>query len=80
MYDIPKAISAQSDYCKQKDAPHFVPRGGICYKCHKNIYQEHEKTETFFGETRTRKTGITVEKAASELVTGCPHCNISYCD
>lgn len=25
-------------------------------------------------------TGISVDKASTELVTGCPHCNRSYCD
>lgn len=82
-FNTNKAILAQSKYCEENEAPHFAPHSGNCYRCNKNIYKpiKHEqrswKTGELIGEYTT---GITVEEAGSELVTGCPHCNRSYCD
>ncbi|WBX80150.1 hypothetical protein PD280_21540 [Virgibacillus salarius] len=57
---------------------------GWCWNCNKNIYEPNEKERTLFWEegkpTEKYTTGITVEKAANELITGCPHCNRTYCD
>lgn len=77
MYDIPKSIEAQKKYCEEKKAPHFAPQSGRCWSCNQNIYAPIEKP-AWNGGTRT--SGITVEKAGSGLITGCPHCNRSYCD
>lgn len=44
----------------------FAPKNGICPRCGKNI-AEGEK-------------GITLEKLGDYIITGCPHCNMSYCD
>ena len=82
-YDVAKARTAQAKLCKEKRYPHFAPKTGICWRCNKNIYQpiEHKEYDWKTKEvTGTYITGITVEKAAGELITGCPHCNISYCD
>ena len=78
IYNIQEAILAQQKYCKETGYPHFAPHNGICYRCNRNIYKEEKHTNQYNGNTYT--TGITVEKAASELITGCPHCNRSYCD
>ena len=75
-YNVREATIAQYDYCNKKGYPHFAPRGGLCYRCGKNIYEKRE----YKAYGRTYTSGITVDKAGSELVTGCPHCNISYCD
>jgi ribosomal protein S27AE len=72
MFDISKSIEAQREFCERTGAPHFAPHKGVCWKCGRNIYNEVDKG--------TYKTGISVEAAASRLVTGCPHCNRSYCD
>ena len=87
-YDTYKSISAQSDYCCNKDVPHFAPFDGMCYKCHRNIYAPQGWQMTKFGTTPVPYdsekadfiTGITVETAKTELVTGCPRCHRTYCD
>lgn len=83
-YNVSKSIQAQKEYCDKKGAPHFAPSNGICWKCRKNIYESMENTRVLFwkeGKPEEKYiTGITTEKAGSELVTGCPHCNRSYCD
>ena len=58
-------VNNQLQMCKEKGYPDFIPKGGICWKCHKQVY-DHEKYKG--------KTG------AEELVTGCPFCFRSYCD
>ena len=75
-FDRQKAIEAQSNYCKEKGFPHFAPSYGNCWYCKRNIYEERK----YEACGRTYSTGISVEKAGTELVTGCPHCNRSYCD
>ncbi|MBQ8393813.1 MAG: hypothetical protein IJX51_08645 [Clostridia bacterium] len=76
-YDILKAALAQKKYCDNHGFPHFAPQDGCCRNCGKNIYVQHEKS---YGKDVTITTGISVEEAGKSLVTGCPHCNISYCD
>lgn len=72
MFDINQSILAQKKYCEEKELPHFAPYTGRCWSCNQNIYTPIENSG--------RTTGINVEKAGKELVTGCPHCNRSYCD
>lgn len=79
-FNITKSIIGQRKYCDNSKAPHFAPSNGVCWKCRKNIYEKHEKTIILSGEEITHKRGISVEKASNGLVTGCPHCNMSYCD
>lgn len=76
MYDINESIKAQAQYCIEKDMPHFAPANGRCWTCQKNIYTKIEKV--WNGKVIT--TGITTKEASAGLVTGCPHCNRSYCD
>lgn len=70
------AAKTQNDLIKDKKYPEFPPTNGTCYSCGKNIYDEIEHT---IG-TRTYKSGISVENAGKSFITGCPHCNRSYCD
>ena len=57
-------IKNQEKYCKEKDAPFFMPSNGRCYKCNRDIIPKLiEKGED-----------------GSSLVTGCPLCYHSYCD
>lgn len=95
-YDVQKSIKAQKELCESKGYPHFAPASGICWACKKNIYEplghKRGQSSSWIGNTGYRKvescsleeadyiTGITVEKAGNELVTGCPHCNRTYCD
>lgn len=44
----------------------FAPTNGICWRCKRNIAE---------GEN-----GITLEKLGDYIITGCPHCHISYCE
>jgi len=90
--DIKSCREAQSRYCKETQAPHFAPGSGQCWTCHRNIYQNHGwniEGESYMarhvevrkdGEYVRYVTGISLEKAGTQLVTGCPHCNRSYCD
>lgn len=87
-FDVLKARKAQEKYCNEKDYPHFAPKSGVCWKCNRNIYEQIGwKVENGRGiqvsldsKELRHTTGITVEKAGKELVTGCPHCSRSYCD
>ena len=67
-YDVEQAKEAQARYCTINGVPHFAPYSGICYKCRKNIYEQG------------KGFGISVERASSQLVTGCPHCHYSFCE
>ncbi|PUU86959.1 MAG: hypothetical protein CI947_2353 [Halanaerobium sp.] len=75
-YNKEKAIAAQKAFAKKTNSPHFAPDNGVCWKCHKNIY---EPETSINGNGNEYTTGVTVEKAKTSLVTGCPHCNRSYC-
>lgn len=71
-YDPVQAIKAQKKFCEEHKLPQFAPYDGICFRCRQNIYKQVERGE--------RVTGISVEGAGSHLITGCPHCNRTYCD
>lgn len=75
IFDVQASIKAQEKYCKENGLPHFAPHNGRCWSCGKNIYKEYPNS---YNPEIT--DGIDVERAATELVTGCPHCNRSYCD
>lgn len=80
-FNVNEAIKAQAKLCKEKNYPHFAPHDGQCWDCGRNIYEKWERNEnSSFGGTRKVVSGITVEKAGKELVTGCPHCHRTYCD
>ena len=81
-YDVDKARQAQAILCKEKGYPDFAPSSGSCWKCHRNIYEqvEREQKDWLAGKMTKYTTGITVDKASTKLITGCPHCNRSYCD
>lgn len=76
VYNVPKSVNGQKRYCEEHDAPHFAPKSGVCWKCNRNIYEKCIQKNTY-GE---RTTGITTHVASTQLVTGCPHCNRTYCD
>ena len=77
-YNKNKSIILQKEYCKKNDDILFAPKSGNCFRCHKNIYEAHTRTKMTFGEEKEITTGITTEKAKSEAITGCPHCNYSF--
>lgn len=70
-FDPKRAAKAQSDYCNKQEVPHFAPHNGICYRCGRNIYMP---TNGSNGVIR----GITVDRAGTKLITGCPHCCYSF--
>ncbi len=88
-YNAEKAREAQEKYCKEKNAPHFAPYNCACWKCNRNIYKQvgWKVERDAYGVPIRREqvplnsheleytTGISVEQAATSLVTGCPHCN-----
>ena len=71
-FNTNQAAKAQSDLCAVKGYPHFAPYSGVCWSCKRNIFQEIDRGKY--------KTGISVKQASSTLITGCPHCNRTYCD
>lgn len=87
-FNVEKAVAAQAAYCNEKDYPHFAPKSGRCWRCNRNIYEQVGWGNVNGMSTHVPLdspdlkyiTGIDVEKAGKELVTGCPHCNRSYCD
>jgi len=90
--EISECAKSQSDYQNKNGYPDFAPHSGICWNCNKNIYQNvgykdnpdapySRGTEcNIDGEMVDRVYGISLERASTELITGCPHCNRSYCD
>ena len=76
-FDIQKSIKAQRDYCNEKGYPYFAPNDGVCWRCHRNIYQRIEHKAD---RGNSYCTGISTEEAGKFHITGCPHCNKSFCD
>lgn len=78
VFDMVASIKAQKEYCERTGSPHFAPSSGRCYYCKANIYRriEHDVDP---GE-EPYATGVSVAKASTQLVTGCPHCSYSYCE
>lgn len=74
IYDIKAACEAQKRYCEEKGYPHFAPNSGYCFRCHANIYTDHKDYDGYVS------SGISVEAAGNNLVTGCPHCHYSFCE
>lgn len=72
VFNSPVAQQAQKEYCTNNHAPHFAPVDGICFRCKKDIYARMDNG--------TFVTGISVRRAANELVLYCPHCGRSYDD
>lgn len=70
------AVAAQSKFCKDNKHPNFTYGDPFCIRCRKNIYEPVTRTQ---GD-QTYAIGILVESTGSRCVTGCPHCNVSYCD
>lgn len=82
VYNVEQSKKNQSEYCKEKGAPHFAPGTGTCWSCKSQIYEvkywkRYQKSAT--KDDHDYKTGVDVE-SSKRLVTGCPHCNKSYCD
>lgn len=73
-FDIKKACEAQAKLCREEEYPHFAPFSGTCWDCNRNIYTK------IYNERWNTNSGISVEKASTSLITGCPHCHRSYCD
>ena len=68
--EIQECIANQKKLCREKVYPYFAPTNGFCYRCHKNIYQNY-----LLDDDR-----VSCGKSGLELVTGCPHCNLSFCE
>ena len=79
-YDVQEAIKAHERLCRVVGYPQFAPYDGVCYRCHQNIYEKHDAVDTETLKHGRPYTGISVEEAGSKLITGCPHCNRSFCD
>jgi hypothetical protein len=76
-FNVEKSIALQKKLCETRGLPHFAPRNGRCFKCFEQNYEQKERTGW---NGRKYNTGISTESAGTTLVTGCPHCNKSFCD
>ena len=38
--EIAEARAAQAHLCATKGLPHFAPENGVCWSCHRQIYEE----------------------------------------
>lgn len=74
-YDVRSSVICQQNYCNKHNLPMFAPSDGICYHCGRNIYLPHSES----GKPGTY-TGIPTFRAGCYHITGCPHCNYSFCD
>lgn len=74
-YNAIEASQAQEGYCNEHKVPRFAPDNGWCSYCGRNIYEPY----TYRGREE-HTIGISVEEAGSRLITGCPHCNATFCD
>lgn len=75
VYDVRASIICQRNYCENNRLPHFAPSDGVCFRCHNNIYSPR-----LVRGTKDQYTGIPTYKAGCQLITGCPHCNYSFCE
>lgn len=58
-------IQYQKQYCEMNSVPLFIPTEGICYYCHKDIFDAQ---------------GWSSEDARWKHITYCPHCQKSFLD
>lgn len=72
-YDCASAMEAQRAFCDAQELPHFAPFDGVCYHCGRNIYSPEKRRNGLV-------CGVSVEDASSRLITGCPHCAMSFCE
>lgn len=93
-YNVAEAIQAQKEYCKEYAAKHpeywasgfmkegkgFAPVNGICYYCKQQIYAEKGREYWNKKLSGLINSGICVEKARTQLTTGCPFCYRSFVD
>ena len=84
MYDEEKAYAAQNKYLSDHHISFSVPRR--CWRCNQNIFAEtgHPVEKLPRGKVRLIYSqtipGISVERAASDSINGCPFCNRSFDD
>jgi hypothetical protein len=71
--EISECINTQKGLCKEKGYPHFAPLSGTCWKCGRSIYQNYKIVDRSDERLSNGYDG-------KKFVTGCPHCNKSYCD
>lgn len=72
-FNAKAAEAAQVAYCEEHEIPIFAPAGGICEHCGRNIYLPTNGPKGMV-------YGYTEEYAENHLITGCPHCNHSFCE
>lgn len=70
---------SQSKYAIDNKLPMFAPLN--CWNCNAPIFGVQDSQISMFGKTiRIVKENISLEKASTQLVTGCPSCNRSFVD
>lgn len=71
-YDRIQAAAIQRDYCRRRKVPCFAG-SGMCFRCGRSIYDPVKHKDNSV-------TGISVEEAGTQAITGCPHCKASFAD
>lgn len=62
-------IRSQIKFCKDHKKLVFIPWDSRCYSCGKNIFADYDGSK-----------GYPLDRAGSQLITGCPHCHRTFCD
>lgn len=74
-----KKEQAQNDYCVKNKIPMFAPSD--CFSCLRSVFGIKTGGKDLFGKIyETISDPISLEKASTSLITGCPHCNRSFVD
>lgn len=84
-FNISNGIEAQKMFCEENGHEIYVPEDGVCHNCNRNIFQkfywkgnDNKKTSVDSQEEADFSTGISVEEARTQIITGCPHCYTSF--
>ena len=72
--DIRRAEEAQKRLCEERGVPFFVPPGGVCPRCGRNVYTR----ECVCSRIGARNLSVNLEVVDAELITGCPFCHVSF--
>lgn len=85
MFNENKARAAQDEYLRSNKIHIAVPT--VCYRCGQHIYSEYGhpveyrlKRGRVKLDLSKRVPGISVERAGSDSINGCPFCNASFDD
>jgi hypothetical protein len=66
--EVERREQMHEDYCAENKLPNFARH--TCYHCKKEVFNDYE----------VREGVISYGRKGDEFVTGCPHCDYTFCD